>query len=70
MFVGVRMQIKMQSQNPWLNVKSAKTKDIKQMNAGPKLQNYPNLKDIATTVRSMEIEHLNVDPSLHGHQTR
>ena len=40
------------------------------MNARPESQRHQNLKDIATTVKSMDIDHLNVDPSLHGHQTR
>ena len=31
---------------------------------------YQNLKDIATIIKSMDIEHLSADPSLHGHQTR
>ena len=70
MFLGARMLIRMQSQNPWLTIKNAINKDIKYMNAGPKSQKYLNLKDTATTTRSMDIENLNVDPSLHGHQTR
>ena len=70
MFVGVRMLIRMQSQNPWLIVKSAISKDIGHMNVEPEPQRYLNLKDIAITVRSMDIEHLNIDLSLHGHQTR
>ena len=69
MSVGVRMLIKMQSQNPWLIVKNAINKDIKHMNVGPKPQRYLNLKDIATILKSMDIENLNVDLSLHGHQT-
>ena len=40
------------------------------MNVGPKSQRHPNLKDTTTTIRSMDIEHLNADPSLHRHQTR
>ena len=65
MSIGVRMQ----SQNPWLTVKSAISKDIRHMNVGPESRRYPNLKDTTTTVRSMDIEHLNANPSLHGHQT-
>ena len=65
MFVGVRMQRK----NLWLTIKSAKSKDIRHMNVGPKPPRYPNLKDTTTTVRSMDIEHLNVNPRLHGQQT-
>ena len=40
------------------------------MNAGPKPQMYLNLKDTATTIRSMETKPLNADPSSYGHQTR
>ena len=68
--IGVRMLITMQSQNPWLTVKSAISKDIRHMNVGPKPQRDLNLKKITTSARSMDIEHLNADLSLHGHQTR
>ena len=40
------------------------------MNARPEPQAYLKLKGTATTVRSMEMEHSNADPSLYGHQTR
>ena len=40
------------------------------MNVGPESKRYPNLKDIYTTIRSMDIEHLNANLGLHGHQTR
>ena len=46
-----------------------KRKDIKHMNVGLEPQRYPNLKDTATTTRSMDIEHLSEDLSLHEHQT-
>ena len=45
-------------------------KDIRHMNVGPEPKIYLNLKDTSTTVRSMDIEHLNVDLNLYGHQTR
>ena len=64
------MQMRMQRQNPWHTIKSARRKDIKHMNVGRKSQRHQNLKDTIITVRSMDIEHLNVDPRLHGHQTR
>ena len=70
MFVGARMLIKMQSQSLWLIVTSATNKVIKHMNARLEPQMYLNLKDTAITIRSMDIETLNVDPSPHGHQTR
>ena len=60
----------MQRQNPWLTIKSATKKDIRHMNVGLGPQRYQNLKDIATTAKSMDIENLNADISLHGHQTR
>ena len=40
------------------------------MNVGLESQRYQNLKDTITIVKSMDIEHLNADPRLHGHQTR
>ena len=40
------------------------------MTVGLESQRHLNLKDIDTPIKSMDIEHLNVDPSLHGHQTR
>ena len=70
MFVGVSMQMRMQRQNPWHTVKSARSKDIKHMNAGPESQRHQNLKDTITTIRSMDKEPLNADPSPHGHQIR
>ena len=63
MSIGVRMQIRMQSQNPWLTVKSAISKDIRHINIGLEAQRYLNLKDTTTTTRSMDIEHLSVDLS-------
>ena len=70
MFVGEIMIIRIQSQSSWLTVTSATNKVIRHMNARPESQAHLNLKDTTTTVRSMDIENLNVDPSLHGHQTR
>ena len=40
------------------------------MNVGLESQRYQNLKDTDTTIRSMDIEHLNAEPNPHGHQTR
>ena len=40
------------------------------MNVRPESQRHQNLKDTVTTVKSIDIEHLNADPSLHGHQTK
>ena len=38
------------------------------MNVGLEPSGHQDLKDTATTIRSMDIEPLNVDPSPHGHQ--
>ena len=70
MFVESTMLIRMQSQSLWLTVTSATNKVIRHMNVGLEPQMYLNLKDTATTIKSMDIEHLNVDLSLLGHQTR
>ena len=70
MSVGARMLIRMQSQNPWLTIKSATNKDIRHMNVEQEPQRYLSLKDTTTTTRSMDIEHLNVGLSFHGHQIR
>ena len=70
MSTRARMQMTIQRKSSWHIVKSARSKDIKHMNVGPKSQRQQNLKDTTTTVKSMDIENLNVDPSLHGHQTR
>ena len=67
MSVGGRMLIRMQSQKPWITIKSEISKDIRHMNVGPEPQRYLNLKDTMTAARSMGIEHLNVDLSLRGH---
>ena len=67
MFVGARMLIKMQSQSLWLTITSATKNENRHMNARPEPKKYLNLKDTATTFRSMDIEHLSVDLSLHGH---
>ena len=40
------------------------------MNARLESQRHQNLKDTIINFRIMDIEHLNADPSLHGHQTR
>ena len=46
---------------------SARNKAIKHKNAEPRLSGQPDLKDTATTARSMDIEPLNADQSLCGH---
>ena len=47
---------------------SEKSKDIKHMNAKLGLSRHQDLKVTTTIARSMDIEPLNVDQSLCGHQ--
>ena len=47
---------------------NARNKDIKHMNAELGLSRHLDLKVTATIARSMDIEPLNVDQSLCGHQ--
>ena len=67
MCVGARMPISMTNLKIWVTVKSAIRKDVKHMNVGLKPLGHQDLKVTATIVRSIDIEHLNVDPSLYGH---
>jgi len=69
MCVGARMSINMKNLKPWVIVISAIRKDIRHMNVGLKPSRHQDLKVTTTTVRSMDIEHLNADPSLCSHQT-
>ena len=69
MCVGARMQISMTNLKRWVSVTSAISKVIRHMNVGLEPLEHQDLNDIVTTVRSMDIEPLNVDPSLGGHQT-
>ena len=62
MFVGARKKMIIQRQSSWHTIKNARSKDIRDKNVGPKSKGYQNLKDTITTVKSMDIEHLNVDP--------
>ena len=64
------MKIRTLSINSWVSVISATRKDIRHMNARPRLEAHKDLKDIATIVRSMDIKHMNVDLMPSGHQTR
>ena len=70
MFAEARKQMTMQRQSSWHIVKNARSKDIRLKNVGAKSKGHQNLKDTITTVKSMDIENLNADPRLHGHQTR
>ena len=63
------MQIRTLRRNSRVTIISATRKDIRNMNTRPRFQVHKDLKVIATIVRSMEIEHMSVDPSLNGHPT-
>ena len=63
------MQIKTLRRNSWVIVISATIKDIRNMNARPRHQADKDFKVTTTTIRTMEIEHMSVDPSLTSHQT-
>ena len=51
-----------------VTVTSAKNRVIKHMTAEPKLSRHQDLRVTAITTRNMDIEILNVDQSLCGHQ--
>ena len=68
MCAGARMSINMKNLKPWVTIISAKRKDIKHMNVGLKLSRHQDLKVTSTTIISLDIEPLNADPSLCGHQ--
>ena len=70
MFARARKQMTMQRLSSWHIVKNERSKYIKLNNVGAKSKGHQNLKDTIITIKSMDIEHLNADPSLHGHQTR
>ena len=63
------MLISMKNLKTWVTIISVIGKDIRHMNVRQEPCMHQDLKVTATIVRSMDIEHLNVDPSLHGHQT-
>ena len=69
MCVGARMSISMTNLKIWVTVKSPISKDIRNMNEGLEPSRHQDLKVTATIARSMDIESLNVGPSLCGHQT-
>ena len=61
MCVGARPQIKMSSLRTWFTTTSAKIKVIKHVNEEPREFIHKDLKDIVTTVRSMDIDILNAN---------
>ena len=68
MYVEARMSISMISLRIQVTVTSAKGKVIKHMTVEPKLSRHQDLRVTAITARSMDIELLNADQSLCGHQ--
>ena len=68
MYVEARMLINMISLRVQATITSVRNKDIKHMNAEPRLSGHQDLKVTATIARSMDIEPLNADQSLCGHQ--
>ena len=68
MYVEVRMPISMINLRVQVIVINARNKDIKHMNVEPRLSRHQDLKVTATIARSMDIEPLNADQSLCGHQ--
>ena len=69
MCVGERMPIIMTNLRTWVTVINAISKVIRHMIAGLEPSGHQDLKVTTTTIRIMDIEPLNVDPSLCGHQT-
>ena len=68
MYVEARIPISMVSLRMQVIVTYAKNRVIKHMTAEPELSRHQDLKVIAITTRSMDIEPLNADQSLCGHQ--
>ena len=69
MYVVERIQISMSNLRTWVTVISAISKVIRHMNVEPRPWTHKDLKVIAKTIKSMDIELLNVDPNPYGHQT-
>ena len=69
MCVGARMKISMTNLKTWVTLISAISKVIRHMTTGLKPLGHQDLKDTTTTI-SVDIEPLNENPSLCGHQTK
>ena len=63
------MSINMTNLRTWVTITSVINKVIKHKIAGLELQGHQDLKVTTTIARSMDIDPLNVDQSLCGHQT-
>ena len=69
MCARARMQINMTNLKTWVIVINVISKDIRHMNVGLEPLGHLYLKVTSTTIKSMDIESLNEDPSPCGHQT-
>ena len=67
MCARTRIQISMSNLRTWVTAISEKRKVIRHMNTKPKPCMHQDLKVIATIVRNMDIETLNVDPNPCSH---
>ena len=68
MCVGARMPISMTNLKTWVTITSVISKVIRHMTIGLEPSRHQDLKVTITTIRSMDIEPLNVDLSPCGHQ--
>ena len=69
MFVEARISIKTPEKMSKVNVTNARSKGIIHVNVEPRTSPHKNLMAIATTIRSMDIEHMSADLSPNGHLT-
>ena len=69
MCAGEKMSISITNLKTWVTVTSTIIKVIGHMTGGLEPSGHQDLKATATIARSMDIEPLNADPSLCGHQT-
>ena len=68
MCAGARQQIRMSSMKTWFTSISATRNIIMHKNAKPRPCTHKDLKEIDTTIISMDIELLSVDTNPCGHQ--
>ena len=68
MCVGERMSINITNLKTWFTITSAISKVIRHMIAGLEPSEHQDLKATATIARSMDIEPLNANKILCGHQ--
>ena len=68
MFAGARIIINMTNLKIWVTIINVISKVIKHMTTRLEPLGHQDFKDTSTTTRSMDIEPLNANPSLCGHQ--